>query len=68
MRSILILTFLSALVASCTATTTTSDPCAGWRFIDGKDASLVYLAANDPDLLGAIVAHDETGQRLRCWK
>jgi hypothetical protein len=56
-----------ALAASCT-TPRPSDPCAGWSFIDGQDASLVWLAAHDPLLLRAVIAHDEFGQSQGCWK
>ena len=56
-----------ALVASCT-TPTASDPCAGWSFIDGQDASLVFLATHDPQFLRAVIAHDEFGAKIGCWK
>ena len=61
----MILILSLALVASCTPIQ--SDQCAGWGTIRAKDASIVYLGANDPQMLGDVVAHVETGQKRGCW-
>ena len=67
--SMLMLALSSALavLASC-APIPASDPCAGWQPITGALASVDYLATHDPQFLRAVIAHDEFGAKIGCWK
>lgn len=43
-----------------------SDHCAGWKFIDMQDASVTWLAANDPPALRKITGHDQFYTASNC--
>ena len=60
-----VLIFAIALVAltSCVE----SDGCAGWRKIMVREATVDWLAENDPRALEEIIGHAEYGATRRCW-
>ena len=62
------LTLLPALVLLGCQIPSPSDRCAGFAKITGADASVVWLAQNDPQFLKAVIAHDEFGAKQGCWK
>ena len=41
--------------------------CAGWRGIRPAEATAVWLADHDREVLAGLIAHHETGSRLGCW-
>ena len=64
---ILILSLALCALASCVMPKAAPNDCAGWRKITLSAEAVDYLAANDPDGLRKIIAHNETGQARGCW-
>ena len=64
-RTLILLPALAAL-ASC-AESVPNDGCAGWRPVQVADATVDYLASNDPQTLAALIGHQETGTNRGCW-
>lgn len=62
------LILLLALVGLASCAPTSPDACAGWRPIRVADATVDYLAQNDPQTLSGLIAHLETGQQRGCWQ
>jgi hypothetical protein len=46
---------------------TNASNCAGWKRVDLKPASAVYLAANDPAAGGTIAGNNRFGKAQGCW-
>ena len=64
----MLILILSPVLPSGCAPIPASDACAGWAPIYMAPASPDWLNANDPDLLRAIIAHDEFWQQSCLWK
>lgn len=45
-----------------------SDTCAGWQAIYMAPGTPAWLNTHDRPTLAAIVAHDEFGAQIGCWK
>ena len=61
-----ILLIVPASLVSCGVTAI--DGCAGWKPFRVAEASVGYLAQNDTAALKALIAHNEFGQKRKCWK
>lgn len=56
----------SALVAL--ASCVNDNPsCAGWKPMAADEATVVYMATNDPSTLTALISHNEFGHSQGCW-
>ncbi|MDH2326022.1 hypothetical protein QCN27_03985 [Cereibacter sp. SYSU M97828] len=55
-----------AVVGSCGLNV--ADGCAGWEQIRVADATVDYLAANDPTTLEELIGHHEFGRGRGCWR
>ena len=53
------------LLASCG--TPNTEGCAGWRPVTASEASVEWLAVNDPAALRAMIGHAEFGNARGCW-
>lgn len=63
MRSIIALLLIAMLASGC-ATTGPAEVCAGWKPIRLDAQSVEGITDRDAE---AILAHNEFGQRVRCW-
>ncbi|ADO42396.1 hypothetical protein EIO_1253 [Ketogulonicigenium vulgare Y25] len=66
-KSLMMLTWLTALSVLASCGPRIEAGCAGWRQVQVAGATVDYLAEQDPQALRALIGHQEFGMAAGCW-